>query len=213
MSAGRAAGHTDALGRGGRRAVSASLGRLSNCSGTCDTEPPPVGAAFAAGLPQLAPPDPHPPPYLHPPPPNPSPSLPSPPGISWECKLGDAAGNITDASAQHDWRPCTSPVTYPSLPDGSYQFAVRAQVTTLLCFWSAPGRLRLLKGGAHMHPRTSGASSWCRCSQRLEVDAHALSADWWGHSTCLVHSPPPRAAGRGHCRHAELCEGHGAAHR
>ncbi len=49
-------------------------------------------------------------------------------GISWECKLGDAAGNITDASVQHDWRACTSPATYSALPDGSYQFAVRAQV-------------------------------------------------------------------------------------
>lgn len=51
-----------------------------------------------------------------------------PAGITFECRLGDAAGNITDPAAHHDWRVCTSPVQYSGLPDGSYQFAVRAQV-------------------------------------------------------------------------------------
>ena len=50
-----------------------------------------------------------------------------PAGIRFQCKLGDSNGNITSA-AHSDWQNCTSPATYDSLPDGAYQFAVRAEV-------------------------------------------------------------------------------------
>ena len=49
-------------------------------------------------------------------------------GIRFQCKLADSSGNLT-APAHKDWQECTSPASFPDLPDGSYQFAVRADVS------------------------------------------------------------------------------------
>jgi hypothetical protein len=40
------------------------------------------------------------------------------PGASFECSLGGEGG--------HDWQPCTSPRSYPGLPEGHHTFEVRA---------------------------------------------------------------------------------------
>ena len=49
-------------------------------------------------------------------------------GIRFQCKLSDSKGNLT-APAHKDWEECTSPASFSDLPDGSYQFAVRADVS------------------------------------------------------------------------------------
>lgn len=51
-------------------------------------------------------------------------------GVSYECKLTDSSGNI-GAPGTIDWKPCSSPVVYDNLPDGSYTFSVHAVGETI----------------------------------------------------------------------------------
>lgn len=50
----------------------------------------------------------------------------TPTGIRFECRLGDAAGALSAPGVHRDWAECSSPATYDGLPDGGYQFSVRA---------------------------------------------------------------------------------------
>lgn len=51
-------------------------------------------------------------------------------GIEFECKLGDSNGNIT-GPGMVNWSPCVSPASYSGVPDGIYQFSVRAKGETI----------------------------------------------------------------------------------
>ena len=46
-------------------------------------------------------------------------------GISFECQLANVEG-VVGAPGTISWSPCTSPVTYDNLPDGTFTFSVRA---------------------------------------------------------------------------------------
>ena len=52
-------------------------------------------------------------------------------GIAFECRLADGSGNITNSAAHRDWADCSSPASFSGLPDGAYQFSVRAKGETL----------------------------------------------------------------------------------
>lgn len=45
----------------------------------------------------------------------------------FECELTGEAAAASDPAVPTGWLPCTSPASYPSLPDGTYRFSVREQ--------------------------------------------------------------------------------------
>lgn len=47
-------------------------------------------------------------------------------GVEFECSLENTGGAV-NATGTQDWKPCTSPVSYPKLADGRYNFDVRAK--------------------------------------------------------------------------------------
>jgi hypothetical protein len=69
-------------------------------------------------------------------------------GVVFECQLAGPTGVVGGAGTQ-DWTPCTSPLTYDSLPDGSYTFQVRAQGEDITSSW------------AFIKVRGAGAVVWC----------------------------------------------------
>ncbi|KAL6772119.1 hypothetical protein ACKKBG_A28990 [Auxenochlorella protothecoides x Auxenochlorella symbiontica] len=50
-------------------------------------------------------------------------------GLAWECLLADGNGAVGSTGTQ-DWKACSSPASFAGLPDGTYEFSVRAQGET-----------------------------------------------------------------------------------
>lgn len=85
-------------------------------------------------------------------------------GVRFQCRLGDSNGNVT-SSAHRDWAACASPATFEGLPDGAYQFAVRAEVRGRRREAAAGGRGRGREGWiAGVQPNGRAL-----CSQRLPL--------------------------------------------
>jgi hypothetical protein len=88
-------------------------------------------------------------------------------GIRFQCKLADSKGNLT-APAHKDWEECTSPASFADLPDGSYQFAVRAGVS------------RVAATNSHGCPATAAAA----CNGLFKLQ---LLTPTWHVLRCLAH--------------------------
>lgn len=71
-------------------------------------------------------------------------------GVAFECKMTDSIGEV-GAPGTHDWKECSTPAMYPVLPDGAYQFSVRAEgeeISTSQSFIldTAPPEIMLVDG-------------------------------------------------------------------